>query len=332
MKFLLLLLVTLPQIVLANHTEKKWGVGFDLGAAFPMGDSLLNKQVDTGLAGGLNLTHYFKPEWGLGFSYDRTEWGNSEALNEAFTLNAIRRFDYKKWTPFLNAGLGVGTGRKIAGNTSRYSTPALKAGLGIERSLSQALTLAAKVNYHYLMDKTAAPTEVHSVIPTLGLNYYWGPRVAKVTSQKPQDSDQDGIIDSLDQCPHTATRTAVNSAGCAKQQSAQILLNVQFATNSATVQASYDAEMQRVAAFMNKYPDTKAEIEGHTDNRGSESYNTRLSQRRADSVRDYLVKKLGIDSDRLTAKGYGPSRPTTENDSAAGRQANRRVVATFKGQ
>ena len=80
---------------------------------------------------------------------------------------------------------------------------------------------------------------------------------------------------------------------------------------------------------MNKYPQTKVVIEGHTDSVGSAALNKKLSQKRANSVRDYLIKKLDINKDRLTAKGYGKDKPIASNKTAEGRTTNRRIQAAI---
>jgi OOP family OmpA-OmpF porin len=69
----------------------------------------------------------------------------------------------------------------------------------------------------------------------------------------------------------------------------------------------------------------RVEVAGHTDSRGNDSYNLKLSQRRAESVRDYLIS-MGIESSRLTARGYGESQPVATNSTEGGRAQNRRVV------
>ena len=84
-----------------------------------------------------------------------------------------------------------------------------------------------------------------------------------------------------------------------------------------------------MADFLAEYITAKAVIEGHTDSQGSESYNQKLSFKRANSVRDYLIANYGIAPHRLTAEGYGESRPIADNKTAEGRQRNRRVVAVF---
>jgi OOP family OmpA-OmpF porin len=81
---------------------------------------------------------------------------------------------------------------------------------------------------------------------------------------------------------------------------------------------------------MKTYPETNAAIEGHTDNVGNAEYNDGLSKDRANSVRQYLIDKFGIDASRLTAVGYGLNRPIADNNTEEGRQKNRRVEAVIE--
>lgn len=83
-------------------------------------------------------------------------------------------------------------------------------------------------------------------------------------------------------------------------------------------------ELDRLVSLMNEYPNMKIEIGGHTDDRGSASYNRRLSTKRAKSVYDYLISK-GINKSRLSYKGYGKSKPLASNETEEGRKSNRRV-------
>jgi len=108
-----------------------------------------------------------------------------------------------------------------------------------------------------------------------------------------------------------------------------ISLNIEYDINKADIRPQYDAEVARVGDFMNKYPTTTAVIEGYTDEVGSDDYNLQLSQRRAESVVKSLVDKFGIAPARLTAKGYGKTRPVTDNASDAAKQKNRRIDAVI---
>jgi OOP family OmpA-OmpF porin len=82
-----------------------------------------------------------------------------------------------------------------------------------------------------------------------------------------------------------------------------------------------------VATFLNKYPGTTAVIEGHTDNVGTEEHNLALSKERAQSVVDYMVNVAHVDPSRLSAVGYGWSRPIADNDTEEGKRQNRRINA-----
>lgn len=100
--------------------------------------------------------------------------------------------------------------------------------------------------------------------------------------------------------------------------------DVLFATAKADLSSGANGTLNKLVAFLNKYPDRTVEIQGYTDSVGSEDYNLGLSQRRADSVRSYLVGQ-GIGSGRLVTSGKGMSSPVAGNDTSSGRQQNRRV-------
>jgi outer membrane protein OmpA-like peptidoglycan-associated protein len=100
--------------------------------------------------------------------------------------------------------------------------------------------------------------------------------------------------------------------------------DVLFATGRAEVAAGGMRSIDKLAEWLKKNPTRNLLIEGHTDNTGSEDLNMKLSQQRAEAVRDQLVSR-GVGPDRITTKGYGPKYPVVANDSASGRQQNRRV-------
>jgi len=109
-----------------------------------------------------------------------------------------------------------------------------------------------------------------------------------------------------------------------------ITLNVEFDTDKAVVKDKYRNEIKKVADFMKAYPNTTAVIEGHTDNVDTAEYNQKLSDARANSVRQYLINNFGIKAFRLTAVGYGLTKPIASNNTEEGRQKNRRVQAVIK--
>lgn len=106
-----------------------------------------------------------------------------------------------------------------------------------------------------------------------------------------------------------------------------IKLDVLFDFDSANIRSSYSQKIEAVVDFMRQHPEVTAVLEGHTDSKGNAAYNQRLSEQRAQAVKDKMVNQYGISSQRLMAQGYGESRPVATNDTEQGRQENRRVVA-----
>lgn len=148
----------------------------------------------------------------------------------------------------------------------------------------------------------------------------------------PLDSDGDGVADADDKCPGTRSGLKVDGDGCPQmtEEKVTIALNVKFASGKADIDPGYTADLKKVGDFLSTYPNTATTIEGHTDNLGSAALNKRLSQQRADNVRQYLIDKYGIAGGRITAVGYGSERPVADNATAAGRQQNRRIDAVIE--
>lgn len=107
------------------------------------------------------------------------------------------------------------------------------------------------------------------------------------------------------------------------------ILDLQFEIKQDDIQREEKEKLAVLGTFMNKYPDTTAVIEGHTDNVGTSDSNLKLSQRRAESLVSYLVNYLHISPSRLTAVGYGEMRPIADNSTSEGKQMNRRIGAVI---
>lgn len=106
------------------------------------------------------------------------------------------------------------------------------------------------------------------------------------------------------------------------------LNNIFFDYDKAILGPESESELTRLVSFLSSHPELRIEISGHTDNHGTDEYNSNLSQARAQAVLDYVISK-GISSSRLVAKGYGESKPIDTNETDAGRQMNRRVEFTI---
>ena len=142
------------------------------------------------------------------------------------------------------------------------------------------------------------------------------------------DSDGDTVLDKDDKCPNVAG--LVSNEGCPQPSKAimeelnAVGAKVPFQLNKADLGVLVTTVLDIVAGIMEKYPNTNFIIEGHTDTSGPKVFNQNLSEKRASSVKEYLVKK-GISADRLSTVGYGEDRPSTSNKTRKGRVSNRRV-------
>lgn len=147
------------------------------------------------------------------------------------------------------------------------------------------------------------------------------------------DTDGDSVLDKDDKCPDVKGTVANN--GCPEVMSEEKVQaintaakNIFFQTGTAKLTADSYKTLDAIALLMNEYPESKFNIEGHTDSTGSDAANMKLSQLRADSVKNYLVSKKVAES-RITSKGYGESKPLASNKTKEGRAKNRRVDVTL---
>ncbi|MDO9139448.1 MAG: OmpA family protein, partial [Methylobacter sp.] len=129
---------------------------------------------------------------------------------------------------------------------------------------------------------------------------------------------QDGVLNSRDKCPGTPKGATVNEFGC------WVIKGVNFDFDKSDIKPEYYPILDEVVTIIQRNPGLGIEVQGHTDNSGSEAYNQKLSERRANAIKDYLHNKLDSDH-QLSAIGYGLTQPTDTNDTDEGRANNRRV-------
>lgn len=152
------------------------------------------------------------------------------------------------------------------------------------------------------------------------------------------DSDEDGVVDRFDAC--RTEKGPPSNEGCPLKEKQLVVITrdklvirekVFFATGKSKVLPRSATLLSQVARVLKEHPEVEVvSIEGHTDSRGNQAANVTLSQARAEEVRQWLLG-LGVDPGRLRARGFGPDRPVATNDTAAGREANRRVEFIIVG-
>lgn len=298
---------------------------------------------------GVGVGYVLNPTWTLEAWWLDTNteyYGADVDANEARLDVLYHLGESNGLTPYLVAGVG---NLEFDSNGGDEEETRFNVGLGLKKALTEKLNFRGDVRLLNSID-----SEMTDFALQLGLNYELGESAPKVmdsdgdgvldnadacpntpaganvdTQGCALDSDGDGVADYKDQCPNTDSALKVDAVGCPMKltKTVNIELEVNFDNNSAVVKQSYLSEIKRVADFMAQYSNTVVEIQGHTDTRGAAQYNQTLSQRRADSVAKVLVGQLGVDASRVTAKGYGETKPIDSDDTAEGRAANRRVIA-----
>jgi outer membrane protein OmpA-like peptidoglycan-associated protein len=152
----------------------------------------------------------------------------------------------------------------------------------------------------------------------------------------PNDADGDGVVDGIDQCPDTSPGLKVDATGCpieVVEKETELLdtgmiriHDVNFATGKAEITPESYPTLDNVARVLKKWPELRIEVGGHTDSRGSEGLNQRLSQERAQAVHDYLIRtEPTLKPEQFSVKGYGESRPVAPNTTDLNMAKNRRV-------
>lgn len=152
-----------------------------------------------------------------------------------------------------------------------------------------------------------------------------------------RDSDGDGVMDTADRCPDTPEGMLVGKNGClilfVEGKRNVVLEGVTFVVNKSELTIDARKVLDFVAQSLNANPQVTVEVQGHASSDGADAYNMRLSEARAQAVRQYLISK-GVDASRMTARGYGETKPIADNSTEEGRKMNRRVelVRTDSGE
>lgn len=360
----ILVLATLILSIFSAHAEE--GEGFTLyphiGQNFYAGST----DLDDDMFVGLGVGYRFDSPWAVEFTYlegdaDSDIPGVGEIDVDMYHLGALYHLTTRnKFTPFLSFGAGEGDYSSGFGDDDEFQ---VNAGAGFKYAFTEKAHLRSDLKFFHGNNEDA----VNSAI-SVGLHYAFGTKAAAKpmpAAAEDGDADGDGVMDSMDQCPNTPAGADVDSRGCPRDDDGDgvynymddcpdttnrnarvdgrgcyikldrkidITLNLEFDFDSSEARDEHVAEVQKVADVMNEYPDSKVTMAGHTDSMGPEEYNQGLSERRAQTISDMLTERFNISESRVSSVGYGESQPVDTNDTSAGRQNNRRVVAHVEGE
>lgn len=244
-----------------------------------------------------------------------------------------------KFSPYAVLGLG---GMNTCASANCGIGFIGEAGVGASYEINEHLLIRSDVRYRYNNNFNAqvqpGTDEFHDMTVNLGVVIPFGDKPKYVAKSEPRmvpppvtvtpkvdcsklDSDADGVNDCVDKCPGTIKGAAVDAKGCAVRL---ILKGEHFKYDSAELGLNAKELLDGVAKDLIAFPQkNEIEVQGHASSEGSDTYNLRLSQRRAHSVVEYLKMK-GV-SNKLSAKGYGETQPIGDNATEAGKSENRRV-------
>lgn len=330
--------IALLSIVAASSL---WAAGNNLyeitptiGGSIHLGNDKYKNDAD--LSYGLRFANRVTENALVEIGYDRVDgakYSNSSEKTDLdrYFLSVIYEYsDYKTLIPYALVGFGYEDveNERQSLNSAGFG----QWGLGLRYVMSENLHLKTEVKHLLSLDgRSDALVSVGLAIP-FGEFAKESPKPLKVkepepikpapVASAPLDSDGDGVTDDKDLCPGTPKNFKVNQEGCPIQYT----FLVQFPFDSAEITPAYMDEVKDFALFLENHKGVSAKLEGHTDSKGSDAYNKKLSAKRSNAVKEALIK-LGIDKSRLSSEGFGEERPIADNATDEGRQKNRRVEA-----
>ncbi|MDD3009063.1 MAG: OmpA family protein [Arcobacter sp.] len=336
MKRVLLSTIACASLALAANSDYKYEITPLIGGVYTEGNLDLDRNyANAGLSLGFNQFDSFIDQVELGFlrsiedvNYDGTN--SDTGITRVFT-NLIKEYPL---TADASLYTLVGAGVEIFDNEANGNEDGLfgNYGAGIKYKVAEELSLKFDVRHVIEADHGD-----NNLLYTLGFAVPFG-EVAKAAPvvekpapvetpapvAAPKDTDGDGVIDNLDECPDTMKGAKVDTVGCMTL----INLNINFDTDKSVIKDSYNSRIAEFAKMMKANPKLKASIEAHTDSVGSNAYNQKLSERRAASTVKALTD-LGVDSTKIKAVGFGETKPVASNETVEGRAENRRVEAVM---
>lgn len=282
------------------------------------GNQDMDNSLSVGLRAGYNFTKYFGLE---GYAhYVPTDIENSSTNVDYLGYGLEGLFHFmpdSKFVPFFAIGVGGVHYSKATDDTTEGKRDKITAdyGVGVKYFVTENVALRADVRHVIPFD------DVHNdLLYTVGLSFSFGGAKKVVEEAKAEPA---APVEEVKPAPVEEKSQVARDI----EEKGKATLNVEFDFDKSTIKKGFYNDIDEVVSVMKQYPDVNIEIDGHTDSIGTAAYNKKLSQRRADAVKKYMVEKGGIAADRLTAIGHGEDKPIASNKTNEGRQKNRRVEA-----
>ncbi|MGY1425500.1 OmpA family protein [Lysobacter sp. A289] len=303
----------------------------------------------------LGVGKFVSPTWSVDgeLNYQNPNFDANQDMNWSqygVSLDLRRHFltEGRSWNPYALFGLGYQRSEEEYDNFPSANSPgeredgnfAAKVGFGLQGDVGR-VGVRTELAYRADFDdqSVAAPNEdwFGDVLASVGVIVPLGPEPVAAVAPAPVapscadlDDDGDGVNNCDDKCPDSQAGQTIGPDGCPVPVSID-LKGVNFDFDKSTLRPDAVAILSEAVQILQRYPDLKVEVAGHTDSKGTDAYNQSLSERRATAVYDYLSSN-GVDASRMVGpNGYGESRPIAPNtnpdgsDNPEGRAQNRRT-------
>ncbi|MDI2594794.1 OmpA family protein [Pseudomonas sp. N3-W] len=273
------------------------------------------KHVEDGFNPGASIGYFLTDDVSINAKWDRNNYtrsndgtGSQKLRGDNFGLNAQYHFNNAgdMFRPYVEGGVKYGTLTNVAadGHSGRDQSTYLTAGGGAKLYFAENFFVRAGVEADYKLDNGKWN---YMPVVGVGVNFGGGNKPAPAPVEAPAPAPEP-------------------VAEAPAPEVVRVQLDVKFDFDKSVVKPNSLSDVRNLADFMKQYPQTTTVVEGHTDSVGPDAYNQKLSQRRANAVKEVLVKD-GIAPNRVNSIGYGKTRPIADNKTEAGRAANRRVEA-----
>lgn len=327
--------MSMAQSAMAQDFDDRWYISGTVGGLNTDNDRATGNAVLYGIGVGKMVS----PNVSVDVDLDRANTNTSILPDADWDLTGLTvtgRYHFIKegrnWWPYLAAGIGAQ--RNDYESIGSDSNLLVKLGAGLQADVSDHVDIRVEAGARYDFNDTFNEGHYTDVYGAVSVLFALGNLPAPVTPEAPvappaedcstKDDDGDGVNNCNDRCPNSQAGQAIGPDGCPVPLTID-LKGVNFDFDKDTLRPDAVVILDEAADILNKYPQLRVEVAGHTDSVGAEAYNQGLSQRRAQVVYNYLTGK-GVDAARLVGpNGFGELKPIDVNTTKEGRARNRRT-------
>lgn len=318
----------------AYDLSNKFGIGAGAGFPIPIFGNQFNDAADEKWEISAYGRYHLNSSLGFDLGVSKEKFKDTPMYFENINLLTFWRMSSTaNTTPLIGLGLGVTSINDYSPKSAKLS---VLARLGMEFGLTPVFAIDTMVDYQYISKILGdMPTgEAHVVIPKITLNWYFGGESTKEENKetKPEEKiiEKSAMVEKPKTEPKTETKTDVeNVSDVVSVESAATVrsepyhaLTVEFDSSKTDVKEEYNDSLKKIAEELKENLNLGGVIQGYADSTGSKDLNTKLSEKRANAVKEKLIE-YGVTNERISTDGFGEEAPIANNKTKEGRQQNR---------